>query len=310
MRTGLPTIIRCRTAALAAAALVVFAALTGAVADSGRTVKDPLGRTLRVPADPVRVVALAPSITEIVYALKEERRLVGSANQSDFPPAAAALPKVGSYIHLDVERIVALRPDLCIGVKDGNPVAAVEQLQSLGIPVFAVDPVNLASVIDTIAAIGDLLNAAPRARAVTADMRARIERVKARVAQTPRRPRIFFQLAVSPMVSVGNDTFIHDLIVSAGGTNVAQGSVPYPRFSREQVIALAPEVIVISSMQHATLFEQVKAEWLQWPAIPAVARNAVFIAPPNTFDRPSPRLVDSLELLAGYLHPELFKVKP
>jgi iron complex transport system substrate-binding protein len=141
-------------------------------------------------------------------------------------------------------------------------------------------------------------------------MQARLDHVRRRVAQSRRRPRVFFQLAASPMVSVGGGTFIHDLIVKAGGSNVADGPNPYPRYSREQVIALAPEVIVISSMERSGGFDQVRAEWMQWPAIPAVARNAVFVAPSNLFDRPSPRLVEGLELLAGYIHPDLFEVRP
>jgi iron complex transport system substrate-binding protein len=275
-----------------------------------RTFTDPLGRSVQVPNEPRRVVSLAPSITEIVFALGRESQLVGVTRFSDYPPAAGNLPKVGSYIHLDVERIAALRPDLCIGIKDGNPLTAIDQLQGLGIPVFAVDPRDLESVMHSIAVIGDLLNAAPRADAIVADMQARLDRVRRRVAQSRRRPRVFFQLAASPMVSVGGGTFIHDLIVKAGGSNVADGPNPYPRYSREQVIALAPEVIVISSMERAGGFDQVRTEWMQWPAIPAVARNAVFVAPSNLFDRPSPRLVEGLELLAGYIHPDLFEVRP
>jgi iron complex transport system substrate-binding protein len=275
-----------------------------------RTVVDLTGRSVNVPRHPRRVVALAPSVTEIVYALGREDRLAGVTRFSNYPPAAQQLPKVGSYIHLDVERIVALRPDLCIAVKDGNPIAVVEQLEALGLPVFAVNPLDLETVMQSIEAIGGLLDAAAVARDVVADMRQRIARVEAKVAQTPLRPGVFLQIGISPIVSVGSSTFIHTLIEMAGGTNLAAGPTPYPRFSREQVIALAPEVIVISSMARDAVFEQVKAEWMQWPVIPAVRRDAVFIAPPDLFDRPSPRLVDALEVLAGLIHPNLFEARP
>lgn len=275
-----------------------------------RTVVDPVGRTVQVPLDPQRVVALAPSITEIIYALGQHQRLVGVTRFSDYPPAAVDLPKVGSYVHLDVERIAALQPDLCIGVKDGNPLAAVEQLQNLKTPVFAVDPHDLQSVMQSVQAISEILGAGSRAQELISHMRERIQQVTARTAQAGRKPRVFLQIGVSPIVSVGSNTFIDQLIRLAGGTNVAAGPNPYPRFSREQVIALAPEVIIISSMARATIFEQVKAEWMQWTAIPAVKNQNVFIAPSNVFDRPTPRLVDALELLACYIHPELFEVKP
>jgi cobalamin transport system substrate-binding protein len=280
---------------------------TWASAQVRRMLVDPTGRKIDVPADPRRVVALAPNITEIVYALGQAQRLKGVSRFSDYPAAAQKLPKVGSYVQLDVERILALQPDLCIGVKDGNPLAAVELLGSLGIPVFAVDAVDLRSTMQSITAIGDLLNAQARARAIVADMRRRIRRVADTAVRAAGKPRVFVQIGVSPIVSVGNGTFVNQLITLAGGINVAAGPDPYPRFSVEQVIALAPDVLVISSMARQTVFEQVKAGWMQWPAIPAVRNHAVFIAPTNLFDRPTPRLVDGLEQMARYIHPQLFK---
>jgi iron complex transport system substrate-binding protein len=263
-----------------------------------------------VPIEPRRVVALAPSVTEIIFDLGCQDLLVGVTRFSDYPQAAQDLPKVGSYVHLDVERIVALRPDLCIAVKDGNPLAAVEKLLAMGLPVFAVDPVDLERVMQSVTAIGTILNAEERARSVVTDMQNRMATVRARINQTDRRPKIFFQIGISPIVSVGDNTFINTLITLAGGINAAAGSTPYPRFSREQVIAMSPEVMVISSMARQAVFEQVKAEWMQWPTIPAVRANAIHIAPPDLFDRPSPRLVTALELLARLIHPDLFEEQP
>lgn len=280
-----------------------------ALADS-RSVTDLLGRKLVVPQNPRRVVALAPSITEIVYALGQQRRLKGVTRFSDYPEAARQLPRVGSYVHLDIERIAALKPDLCIGVKDGNPLSVVTRLQAMGIPFYAVHPVDLETVMQSIETIGDLLGASRAAAQTVTEMRKRIDRVKTIVAAADSKPRVFVQIGVSPIVSVGSRTFIHQLITLAGGTNIAAGSTPYPRFSREQVILLAPDVMVISSMARATVFDRVKAEWMQWSAIPAVRNQAVFIAPTNIFDRPTPRLVEGLEQMARYLHPKLFSEQP
>jgi iron complex transport system substrate-binding protein len=282
-------------------------AIVRAEPPAGRTLVDPVGRKVHVPADPQRLVALAPSITEIIYALGRQDRLKGVSRFSDFPPGVEKLPKVGSYNQLDVERIVALAPDLCIGIKDGNPLAVVEQLDSLGIPVFAVNAVDMESTLKSIQAVGDALSAGPRARAIVADMRRRIRKVAETANRAARKPRVFVQIGVTPIVSVGNGTFINELITLAGGVNVAAGPSPYPRFSVEQVIALAPDVLVITSMARATVFEEVKAGWMKWPAIPAVANQSVFIAPTNIFDRPTPRLVDGLEQMARYIHPRLFK---
>jgi iron complex transport system substrate-binding protein len=271
-----------------------------------KIVTDQLGRKITVPDTPQRVVALAPSITEIIYALGRENLLKGATLYSDFPPPAVNLPKVGSYVQLNLEKIVALKPDLCIAIKDGNPKVVARRLESLNIPAYAVDPRNLETVMQTVLEIGNLLNANQQADLLVQRMRSRVLKVKSLVAKAGYRPRVFFQIGISPIVSVGTDTFMHELIVLAGGKNLAKGPVAYPRFSREQVLALSPEILIITSMARAAVFEKVKAEWSRWPNIPAIRDQRIFLEDSNFFDRPTPRLVDGLELLVKLIHPELF----
>ncbi|CAB1061280.1 Vitamin B12 ABC transporter, substrate-binding protein BtuF [Olavius sp. associated proteobacterium Delta 1] len=269
------------------------------------TVVDQLQRRVIVPDDPGRVISLAPSITEIVFALKQENRLKGVTRYSDYPSAAKKLPRIGSYVRLDIERIVALNPDLCIATRDGNPKTIIDRLASLHIPVYVVNPHNLESILQTILEIGAILNAGHRAKTLTASMRSRVQRVISRVAQINYRPRVFFQIGISPIISAGSDTFIHELIETAGGINLAEGRSAYPRFSREQVLALKPEVFIITSMARQAGFEQVKADWRRWPNMPAVRDERIFLVDSDLFDRPSPRLVSGLELLTRLIHPEL-----
>jgi iron complex transport system substrate-binding protein len=290
--------------------LTVFLAAVTAGAMERRTVTDLAGRTMQVPVDPRRVVALAPSLTEIVFALGEQDRLVGVSRFSDYPPAARRLPKVGSYVQLDLERIVALKPDLCLAIRDGNPKAVVDRLEALKIPVYAADPRDLGSVMETITVLGGLLQAGDAAERRVADMQRRIAAVETRVAAARHRPRVFLQIGLAPIVSAGSPTFLHELIQRAGGVNMAAGPTPYPRFSVEQVIALGPEVIIITSMDRAGLFETVRAEWRRWPQMPAAAGDRIHIADSNFLDRPSPRLVDGLEQLARLIHPDLFGAAP
>jgi iron complex transport system substrate-binding protein len=270
-----------------------------------KTLTDQLGRHVTVPDTPQRVVSLAPSITEIVFALDQGLRLKGVTTYSDFPPEAVKLPKVGSYVHLDLEKIVALKPDLCIAIKDGNPRVIAQRLESLKIPVYVVHPNNLETIMKTVLQIGTLLNAKDRANQLVQEMELRIQKVTSLVAISTHRPKVFFQIGVSPIVSVGTHTFIHELIDIAGGTNLAAGSISYPRFSREKVLALSPEIIIITSMARKAIFEKVKAEWEKWPNMPAVRNQRIYIEDSNFFDRPTPRLVDGLELLLRLIHPEL-----
>ncbi len=277
---------------------------------AARILTDELGREMVVPDNLKRVVSLAPSITEVVFALGREDLLKGVTQFSDYPPEAKKLPRVGSYVHLDLEKIVSLKPELCIGIKDGNPIAVVRKLEQLGIPVYAVDPRDLHAVLETILQLGRLLGAEKKAQAIVSDMRTRMERVKSLVATSPRKPRVFFQIGVSPIVSAGNQTYINELIVMAGGKNLAAGPVPYPRFSREQVLGLSPEVLIITSMARGASFERVKQQWAKWPSMPAVSNNRIVLMDSNLCDRPTPRLIDALERLAEAIHPDLFRKKP
>ncbi len=275
-----------------------------------KTAEDQLGREIRVPDDPKRIIALAPSITEIIFALGQQDRLKGTTQFSNYPAEAAKLPKVGSYVRLDLERIVALNPDLCIAIKDGNPKGTIDRLQSLNIPVFAVNPRNLESMIQTIQKIGSILNASQKANTLVKDMRSRIQKVDALVSRIDRRPRVFIQIGISPIISAGTNTFIHELIVRAGGLNVAAGNRAYPHFSREQVLALAPDVLIITSMARSGAFEKAKADWNRLSHMPAVREKRIYTVNSDVFDRPSPRLLDALEILTRLLHPKLFKEGP
>ena len=272
-----------------------------------KTAKDQLGREVRIPDDPQRVVALAPSITEIIFALGQQDRLKGTTQFSNYPAEAARLPKVGSYVRLDLERIVALSPDLCIAIKDGNPKETIERLQALNIPIFAVNPRNLESMMQTIATVGAILNAPARAQTLVQTMKVRIQRVDALVATIDHRPRVFIQIGISPIISAGTNTFIHELSVRAGGINVAAGKKAYPHFSREQVLALAPDVLIITSMSRSGAFDKAKADWHRLTDMSTGLRQRIYTVDSDVFDRPSPRLLDALEILTRLLHPELFE---
>ena len=269
-------------------------------------VVDQVGRTLVVPENPTRVIALAPSITEIIYDLGQEERLVGVTQYSTYPPEAESLPRVGSYVRLDIEKIVALKPDLCIATKDGNPKHIVDKIVSLGIPVYVINPRNLQQIMDTITRLGSLLRAEQAAKELVSDMEKRIGRVQARVKKGDHRPRVFFQIDAEPLFSAGTDTFIHELIELAGGINTTAGEVSYPRYSWEDIIVLQPEIVMISSMAGGLAPEYLLNSWKKWNLLSAVKNDKVFVVDAELFDRPTPRLIDGLEVIVAIIHPELF----
>jgi len=284
--------------------LPVFLALPGNL--KAGSVTDQIGRKMIVPDNPQSIIALAPSITEIIYDLGQERRLVGVTQYSTYPPEAESLPRVGSYVRLDIEKIVALKPDLCFAIKDGNPKHIVDTIVSLGIPVYVINPRNLEEIMDTITRLGSLLQAEKSASELVSDMEKRIEQVKAQVRKGDHRPRVFFQIDAEPLFSAGTDTFIHELIKLAGGINTTAGPVSYPRYSWEDIIVLQPEIVVISSMAGGLTPEYLLKSWKQWDLLSAVKNDRIYVVNAELFDRPTPRLVDGLEVIAAIIHPELF----
>lgn len=278
-----------------------------ATPSSCATFKDSLGRDVPMPAPPKRLIALAPNLTEILYALGLEDQVVGVTDHCNYPPEASLKPKVGSYIHLNVERIISLSPDLVIGTMDGNERYILDLLEQAHIKVFFVNPRDLRQAIQTITAIGLVCGLSAKARQLSDALTLRVNRVVEAVRDRTR-PLVFLQINIQPIMTVNRNTVHHDLIHLAGGDNMAADEpVTYPRISLEEVIRRKPEVILVSSMEREGRFEKARQDWLQWTSIPAVQHGRVHLIDSDLIDRPSPRVVDGLEIMAKLLHPEAFR---
>lgn len=288
------------------AAMLLVSLLPFQAAVEAATVVDQIGRTVVVPDAPRRVIALAPSITEIIYDLGAEKTLQGVTRYSDYPLQAKKLPKVGSYVHLDLEKIIALKPDLCIATRDGNPKHIIDRIAALGIPVYVISPHSLEQTMDAIGRLGYLLKAENAAAGLVADMRSRIDRIVSLVSQSASRPRVFFQIDAQPLVSAGSNTFIDELIGLAGGINTAAGKDPYPRYSWEDILMLQPDIVIISSMAGGMDAEDLLLTWKKWDQLEAVRNHTIHVVDAGMFDRPTARLVKGLEKIAAIIHPELF----
>ncbi len=268
------------------------------------TITDEMGRELTLSSLPVRIVSLAPSITETLFALGLDREIVGVTRFSNYPEAVRSKPKVGSFIGLSLEKIVALRPDLVIGTADGNKRETIDQLAQIGIPVYITNPTTLEGIFETIAGLGAITGRSDEARAVVRELRRRVEKVGNAAGKRAHR-RVFFQIGIHPIVSVGRGTLHDRLITLAGGINVAGNiDVTYPRMSIEQIIAAMPDIIIVSSMKRGGDFNEVGRTWERWKEIPAVKNNKVFTIDSDIVDHHSPRIVDGLEALAALIHPE------
>ena len=271
------------------------------------TFEDALGREISVPAPPKRLIALAPNLTEILFALGLGDRVVGVTNHCNYPPEARLKPRVGSYIHLNVEQIISLSPDLVIGTVDGNERYILDLLEQAHVKVFFVNPRDVRQAIETISTVGLVCGVPENARQLSGNLTLRVNRV-VEVTSPRKRPLVFLQIHIQPIMTVSKNTVHHDLILLAGGDNMtADEPVTYPRISLEEVIRRKPEVILVSSMEREGRFEKARQDWLQWTSIPAVQKGKVHLIDSDLIDRPSPRVVDGLEIMARLLHPEVFK---
>lgn len=244
-----------------------------------------------------RVVSLAASSTEIVFALGGGALLVGVDQFSDFPAEARALPRVGSELQPSVERILALRPDVALLATTANSGALAAELERLGVRVVVSRADTLDDVYADIARIAAAVGRDPAP--LLTRLRARVAAVGQRVAARPR-PKTLVVVWTDPLSVAGGRSFVDDAIAAAGGLDVAADSpLPYPQYSIERLLARAPDVIVVGSHGDAPSL----APLLAHPSLPAVRDRRVYRIDQDLLFRPGPRLVDGIEALARVLHP-------
>jgi iron complex transport system substrate-binding protein len=270
------------------------------------TLKDSQGRDLILPVPPQRIVSLVPSVTEIVYALGGEDRLVGVTDFCDWPPEAAKKPRVGGMLAPNLELIVALKADLVVATTEGNRQETFNQLQRLGIPVFTVNPHRLSDVMAVIAQLGELTGRPAAVGPLTEALTRRIRAVERAVRPYPR-PKVLYVLWPEPLIVPGREGLVTELIDLAGGASVTAGDPDaYPRFSLEAVAARAPEVIILAR-HGADRTPLSRAPWERLTTLPAVRAGRVHSVDGAYLHRYGPRVVDGLELLARMIHPKAFR---
>ena len=290
---------------LTVAATLLLAVLAGleAATPAARETTDMRGQRVVAPARPARIVSLAPSMTEIVFALGAGDRLVGVTDYCDFPAEAKRKPRIGGIYTPNLEAILNLGPDLVLATSEGNREEHVRALEELHLPVFVVRPVDFASVLESITRVGAVLDRAVEARRVVADMQGRADAI-ARAVAGLRRPRVLYVLWGNPLIVPGRDTLITDLIRRAGGDSItAAEALPYPRFSVEEAVARDPEWIILAQHGEASVDQRLR-EWEALTLLPAVRKSHVRPVDGDLVHRPGPRVVDGLAAIARIVHPE------
>ena len=271
---------------------------------------DGLGRTVNIEEMPETIISLAPSNTEILYALGLEDKVVGVTEYCDYPEAAQDKPKIGGFSTVDIERVVEIQPDLILAANKHKD-DIIPALEGLGLTVFALDPKTLDELLEAITLVGEITGQEEAASLLVTEMSNRIEAVTGETDNLPaaQRLRVFYVTWHDPLMTVGSGALHNGLIQQAGGINIFQDLTEnYPKISLEAVIEANPQVIITGIAMGTGKelpFEFISTE-PRLEDVDARINNRIYAITNDLVSRSGPRIVDALEQLAKMIHPEIF----
>ncbi|NJN36246.1 MAG: cobalamin-binding protein [Nitrospiraceae bacterium] len=272
---------------------------------SSRSFVDDAGHRIYLAKPPARIVSLAPSITEMLFAIGLDEQIVGVTEFCDYPAAAKSKAKVG-YSNPSAEALIALRPELVLAPSDFLRPDFQAKFDQLKIPLFVLEARTLEDILLQIHTLGKMFEKVTAAHDVTQRMRQRIAEIQRKVKTSPAR-RVLYVLNSQPLITVGPGSFIHQMIGLAGGINIAaQAGMAYPKLSMEAVLKDDPEVLIFPSGEVETVPRSEQQQWLRWDSLSAVKQRRFHEVSSNLLNRPGPRVIDALEQLARAIHPEVF----
>lgn len=279
--------------------ILLLSAALAPLAGAAVQLVDDAGVTIRLEQPAERIISLAPSLTELVYAAGAGDKLVGVVEYSDFPEAAAQLPRVGRHDSLDMERIVALQPDLIVAWQTGNPRTSINWLRELGFAVYTAEPKRLQDIPTHIASLARLTGTETDAQLAIDEFETTLRQLQ-RSYQNKEPVRTFYQVWNVPLITAGGNELINDIISLCGGENVfANLNLVAPKVSTEAVLERNPRAIVASGM------EIERPEWLDdwetWPELLAVREGNLFFVPPDLLQRHTPRALEGAKRLCQQL---------
>jgi iron complex transport system substrate-binding protein len=274
-----------------------------------REVTDETGRTVRIPQPVNRIVSLAPSLTETVYALGLQDHLVGDTEYCDYPPEAQKKTKVGDTINPSLEQIAVLHPDLVLVTKGLNRLETVHGLENIGISSYATDPHTVNEIASSSKKLADVLGAPDAGASIAAEMEHHLAELQLRLASSPTK-RVLFVVWHQPLISVGKHTFIADALRLAGAVSIVDSDQDWPHVSLEEVARLQPDFLVFASTHSDTAPATVEmlATLPGWNIVDAVTNHHIAVIS-DAVNRPAPRIISAIEDLARQLHPDAFVEK-
>ncbi len=257
---------------------------------------------------PLRIVVLAPHAGELVCAAGGCDRIVGVVDYTDFPPELKKRPRVGNYTAVDMERLLALKPDLVVVWDSGTPKSVIERLERFGLPLFHSHPHTLDDIPAEIETLGTVLGTQRTAATAAHILRAQLAALR-HAFNHPPHPKVFYQIWDAPLITVGRDQFISQAIHLCGGRNLfADLSHPAPTVNIETVVRRNPDVILLGGNRDRQ--RQWLKAWQQWPQVTAVRQHWIYPMPADLLQRPGPRLIAGTAILCHVLEKTRAQMRP
>jgi iron complex transport system substrate-binding protein len=273
------------------------------------TITDDLGRLVSLSAPPQRIVSLAPSNTEVLFYLGLGARVVGDTEYCDYPEAAKPIAKVGGFKDPSLEKIVSLKPDLVLAT--GMHTQLIKSLEDVGLTVIVLKPSTIEDIIGSIQLIGRVTGVENTASTLTNGLKDRVNLVTQKLVAVPpaKKATVYYEMWYEPLMTVGKDSMIGQIIKLAGGINIAEESVgQYPQLSEEVIIAKNPQVMFNSYGHDAKIVTAAEISARPgWQDVAFVKSGRIYTIESDCLTIAGPRIVDGLEQMAAYLYPDLYK---
>lgn len=264
------------------------------------TVVDDRGVEVSFLRTPERVVSLVPSVTEVIFALGAQGKLVGVTTFCDYPPEAKAMPKVGDFSNASLERIWSLKPEVVFAtMPEQNSI--VQKLQNLGLRVFCIQPESVEGTLGSVVKVGAVLKETRAADSLVAHLRAGLGHIS-RLVGDIETVKVYVEITTSPLMTATENSFVGELVALAGGENIARGPKPYIVMNSERIVTENPQVILIA--HPVSTPEEVKTR-IGWERIAALRSDRVHRVNPDLVLRPGPRILEGVLELLDKIHPEI-----
>lgn len=278
--------------------LLLLAATGGNAVAQAITVTDDDGHSVSLQQPAKKIISLAPSMTELLFSLGAGDNVVGVMDFSDYPPEAKQRPIVGRFDMLDMERILALQPDLIVAWRSGNPRTSIQRLKDLGFTVYIAEPDSLNSIAGHLTRLGQLTGQNDEAEVLREHFE--MELAKLQNSYSQRAPvSVFYQVWHSPIISVGGAELINDMISLCGGRNIFNELPVGPKVNLEDVLVRDPQIIIASGSNDDT--PEWLDDWLQWPQLQAVANQHMYSIAPDLVQRHSMRALQGAALMCEHI---------